>query len=238
MDIQKIKILLVDDKLENLKYLSKILQNEGYQLQIALPEELAINMVITSSPDLVLLNLSRSNKVYQKLKIPQITEDIPIIFFGFIDELDEELNIFDLGNVDYITQPFQTKEVLFRIQNKLTLQRLKQQLKEQNTQLQQQIQERQRIAIELNIRNKQIEDIFQNIPVSLAKTFCRKVYQSERLLVEAALKKSESQYRHLVETSQDMIWSVDIDGLITFVNPAVKQIYGYEPQEMMGMPLD
>ncbi|RCJ18212.1 hypothetical protein A6770_06460 [Nostoc minutum NIES-26] len=55
------------------------------------------------------------------------------------------------------------------------------------------------------------------------------------LLVEAALKASESKYRHLVETSQDIIWSVDISGRITFVNSAVKRVYDYEPQEIMGL---
>ncbi|HLO88458.1 MAG TPA: PAS domain S-box protein [Nostocaceae cyanobacterium] len=58
-----------------------------------------------------------------------------------------------------------------------------------------------------------------------------------RTLVEDALKASESKYRHLVETSQDMIWSVDIQGTIGFVNQAVKHIYGYEPQEMIGHKL-
>ncbi|MEA5603731.1 PAS domain S-box protein [Nostoc sp. UHCC 0252] len=240
MDIQKIKILLVDDKLENLNCLSNILQHEGYQLQIAMSGQLAINMMLTSEPDLLLLNVSISNmdgyEFCQHLKAHHKTQETPIILFGVLDEIAEELHILELG-VDYITQPFKTKEVLLRIQNQLTLQRLKQQLKEQDAQLQQEIQERQRIAVELNIRNQQIEEIFQNIPVGFAKTFCKEVYQSEHLLVEAALKKSETQYRHLVETSQDMIWSVDIDGLITFVNPAVKQIYGYEPQEMIGRNL-
>jgi PAS domain S-box-containing protein len=58
-----------------------------------------------------------------------------------------------------------------------------------------------------------------------------------RALVEDALKASESKYRNLVETSQDMIWSVDIEGKISFVNRAVIQIYGYEPQEMIGRNL-
>jgi two-component system sensor histidine kinase/response regulator len=237
MDAQKIKILLVDDNLDNLHFLSDILQRQDYEVQSAISGQLAINMALTSSPDVFLLNVSLSEtdgyEVCQFLK----TQDIPIIIFGVLNELSEEVNFFELGDVDYITQPFQTKEVLLRIQNQLTIQRLKKQLKEQNAQLQQEIQERQRIAVELNIRNKQIEEIFKTIPVNLGKAFCREVYQSEHLLVEAALKKSENQYRHLVETSQDMIWSVDIDGLITFVNPAVKQIYGYEPQSMIGRPL-
>lgn len=57
---------------------------------------------------------------------------------------------------------------------------------------------------------------------------------TERKATEEAVKASEAQYRRLVETSQDMIWSVDATGRYTFVNPAVKYIYGYEPAEMIG----
>ncbi|MCC3531120.1 MAG: PAS domain S-box protein [Microcoleus sp. PH2017_22_RUC_O_B] len=57
---------------------------------------------------------------------------------------------------------------------------------------------------------------------------------TERKAAEEAVKASEAQYRRLVETSQDMIWSVDAEGRFTFVNPAVKYIYGYEPAEMLG----
>ncbi|MFM9265863.1 PAS domain S-box protein [Tychonema sp. BBK16] len=59
---------------------------------------------------------------------------------------------------------------------------------------------------------------------------------TERKLAEEAVKVSETKYRSLVETSQDMIWSVDAIGRYTFVNPAVKYIYGYEPEEMLGRP--
>ncbi len=59
---------------------------------------------------------------------------------------------------------------------------------------------------------------------------------TERKLAEESVKASETKYRSLVETSQDMIWSVDAIGRFTFVNPAVKYIYGYEPEEMLGRP--
>ena len=39
-----------------------------------------------------------------------------------------------------------------------------------------------------------------------------------------------------METSHDLIWSVDIQGRWTFVNAAVRRIYGYEPAEMLGRP--
>ncbi len=59
---------------------------------------------------------------------------------------------------------------------------------------------------------------------------------SEHKKSQAALAASEQKYRDLVETSQDMIWSMNTEGCLTFVNSAVKQIYGYDPSEMIGRP--
>jgi PAS domain S-box-containing protein len=50
----------------------------------------------------------------------------------------------------------------------------------------------------------------------------------------AALSESEKKYRNLVETSQELIWSVDVEGRLTFVNAAARRIYGYEPSEAIG----
>ncbi len=57
----------------------------------------------------------------------------------------------------------------------------------------------------------------------------------ERSRAEEELKRSEKQYRSLVETSHDLIWSVDAEGRWTFLNrDATRRIYGYEPEEMLG----
>lgn len=54
---------------------------------------------------------------------------------------------------------------------------------------------------------------------------------------EDALKKSESLYHLLVETSQDMIWQCDAEGRFTYLNLAVEQVFGYELDEMLGKRL-
>jgi diguanylate cyclase (GGDEF)-like protein/PAS domain S-box-containing protein len=58
---------------------------------------------------------------------------------------------------------------------------------------------------------------------------------SERHAAESALRKSEAMYRNLVETSNDLIWSVDAAGRWTYLNPAaVQRIYGAQAGDMLG----
>jgi len=61
---------------------------------------------------------------------------------------------------------------------------------------------------------------------------------SERHAAQRALRKSESMYRNLVETSNDLIWSMDPQGRWTYLNPeAVRRIYACEPADMLGREL-
>ncbi|MEG4105436.1 PAS domain S-box protein [Microcoleus sp. S13_C5] len=77
-------------------------------------------------------------------------------------------------------------------------------------------------------------EVVVNQQGQVTKLFTTLMDITPRKLAEIALAESEEKYRHLVETSQDIIWSCNAQGQITFVNQAVKQIYGYEPEEMLG----
>lgn len=57
---------------------------------------------------------------------------------------------------------------------------------------------------------------------------------AERCRIEDALRESEQLVRAIVETSQEWIWSTDVEGITTFSNPAVERILGYQPDELLG----
>jgi PAS domain S-box-containing protein len=57
---------------------------------------------------------------------------------------------------------------------------------------------------------------------------------TERKKIENELVESEKKYRGLVETTHDLVWVMDKEGRITYVNEAAKDIFGYSPGEMVG----
>ena len=59
---------------------------------------------------------------------------------------------------------------------------------------------------------------------------------SESLAARRALEASEGKYRNLVETSGDLIWSVDPQGRWTFINNAIHATHGYRPEDLLGKP--
>nr|NIQ78405.1 PAS domain S-box protein [Anaerolineae bacterium] len=57
---------------------------------------------------------------------------------------------------------------------------------------------------------------------------------TERMQVEEALRQSEEKYRDLVEEVNDVIYAIDTNGVITYVNPAIESFLGYSPSEVIG----
>jgi PAS domain S-box-containing protein len=57
---------------------------------------------------------------------------------------------------------------------------------------------------------------------------------SERKQIERALQASEERYRGMVEAAFDWIWEVDAGGRYTYASPRVRDILGYEPEEVIG----
>jgi two-component system, NtrC family, sensor kinase len=136
-------ILIVDDTPDNLRLLSTMLSEQGYKVRSALNGEMALMGVNAVPPDLILLdiNMPKMNgyEVCSALKASDATRQIPVIFISALGEEWDKVKGFSVGGVDYITKPFQFKEVLARIETHLTIRNLQMQLQEQNMRLRQEV---------------------------------------------------------------------------------------------------
>ena len=59
---------------------------------------------------------------------------------------------------------------------------------------------------------------------------------TELILAEEALKRSEQKYRLIVEKSTDIIFSFNAAGEFLYVSPSIKNLLGYDPNDLLGHP--
>ena len=52
------------------------------------------------------------------------------------------------------------------------------------------------------------------------------------------LRDSERRYRHLVDNSPDLVWSVDADGTFTYLGESLERMTGFRPDELLGRPFE
>lgn len=128
-------ILIVDDTPTNLDAISETLSDAGYDVAIATSGERALQTVRRRQPDLILLDVMMPGldgfATCQLLKADPQNCDIPVIFMTAIADADSKIKGFEHGAVDYITKPFQEREVLARVKTHLQLRCLTQNLERQ-----------------------------------------------------------------------------------------------------------
>ncbi|MBE9182742.1 response regulator [Oculatella sp. LEGE 06141] len=138
--VSKGDVLIVDDTLDNLRLLSAMLTEQGYDVRSVTNGSTALMGVRAQAPDLILLDINMPGingyDLCQQLKAQPETRAIPVIFISALNEVFDKVKAFAVGGVDYISKPFQVEEVFARIEHQLMLRRLQLQLETQNTRLQ------------------------------------------------------------------------------------------------------
>ena len=57
---------------------------------------------------------------------------------------------------------------------------------------------------------------------------------TDRVRTMARLRESEERYRDLVEKISDVIYTIDREGVITYVSPAIERLLGYPSEQVLG----
>ncbi len=160
------KIMAVDDTPASLKYMTDLLRAEGYDVRSAISGELALRAALADPPELVLLDVRMPGidgfEVCRRLKADAATREVPIIFVTALADIDDKVEGFALGAVDFVTKPFQREELLARVSTHLALTRL-------CTRLESMVDERTR---ELRGSKEQYDRLVRNIPVGVYQIRC------------------------------------------------------------------
>lgn len=110
------KILVVDDDLNICELLKLYLENEGYTAYVANDGQAAVDMFNEKSPDLVLLDIMLPKMDgWQVCREIRKTSSVPIIMLTAKGETFDKVLGLELGADDYVTKPFDSKEVMARI---------------------------------------------------------------------------------------------------------------------------
>lgn len=106
-------ILIVDDDIYIGNALEETLLQNGYQVSRAYSGTEAVFAVSHNLPDLVLLDLMLPGMDGED--VLKHISDIPVIVMSAKADIENKVNLLLSGAVDYITKPFNTKELLARI---------------------------------------------------------------------------------------------------------------------------
>jgi putative two-component system response regulator len=148
--LQALEILVLDDELQNIDVLQRLLARAGYQHVRATTDALeALSMFKERSPDLILLDLHMPvmdgfavmSSVRQHLR--PVTY-LPILVLTGDLETQTKERALSAGATDFVTKPFEATEVLLRIRNLLETRHLHSRLQHHNQELEGKVRERTR----------------------------------------------------------------------------------------------
>ncbi len=132
-------VLIVDDTPTNLAVISEALSDAGFETAVATSGERALKQIDRRSPDLILLDVMMPGidgfELCRRLKADPLHQEVPIIFMTALADVNSKVQGFELGAVDYITKPFQEREVLARVGTHLNLKATQEKLKQSEARL-------------------------------------------------------------------------------------------------------
>ncbi|MFZ5941137.1 MAG: hybrid sensor histidine kinase/response regulator [Bacteroidota bacterium] len=140
------KILIVDDNHQNLQVLGNFLKSTGYLVEFALNGKSALEWLNQRTFDLILLDIMMPDisglEVCRRIRENEKLADLPIIFISADSEKSTILEGFGLGGQDYITKPFDPRELLARVKTHLELRQSRERLAALNRDLEKTVRER------------------------------------------------------------------------------------------------
>ncbi len=110
------KILVVDDEKKIVEIIQAYLERDGYQVIAAFDGKTALALALKQHPDLVILDLMLPEiSGWEVCRMIRKESEVPIIMLTARDEVTDKIIGLEMGADDYVTKPFDTKELVSRV---------------------------------------------------------------------------------------------------------------------------
>jgi len=134
-----IQIMIVDDNEELCGMLSHLIGKAGFNAQVVYDGEVALKMMHSRSPDVMLLDIKMPNMDGMEVlrQVKEIDPDLPVVMITAFAEIHGAVEAIKAGAHDYLAKPFDNNEVIRVIYRALAERDLKRKLRHLTTQFQQ-----------------------------------------------------------------------------------------------------
>lgn len=216
-------ILIVDDLPKNIMVLGNNLMAENYQIAYAKSGNEAIQQSLENDFDLILLDIMMPGldgyETCQKILSNPKTAKIPIIFITAKNDYDSIIKGFDAGAKDYVTKPFNSKELLARVRTHLELKRNRENLEKMNEVLEIKVEERTEALRKANEKIKKLDaakSSFLGIISHEVRTPLNGIYGSIEMLKDIVVKEDDKEILDMITESADRL--LDFSELSTLIS--------------------
>jgi two-component system KDP operon response regulator KdpE len=112
-----VKILVVDDAIELTRFLEGSLVQDGYQVLVAHTAQEGLRQAYHAQPDLILLDVMMPGMDgWEMLTRLREFSDVPVVMLTAVNAVDFKVHGLEIGADDYLTKPFEMRELKARVQ--------------------------------------------------------------------------------------------------------------------------
>ena len=206
-------ILIIDDEDPVRKSIRNFLEDCNYTVLEAENGRVSLEIYERENPDLLLIDLRMPEVDGLEVlwKVVERSPETPAIVVSGAGAITDVIEALHLGAWDYVRKPIEDISVLkHAVEKALDRARL----------IRENVVYRERLENELIEKGEDVERTSEELHKRTT-----------------ALQKSEEKFRTLLETSSDWVWEINLDGTFIFSSPRVKDLLGFEVDEIVGTTL-